>query len=910
MIDPNRTAGQQDILVAALFGVSVGLWFAMLAAHFVPIGVNDMVAMTEFDVLHDWSGAYHVELRKKAFYVIFILLGGFFGFLAARWLSDKIREPLFVIAGLLLWIPLTNESAALVMSDTALNGRDCTFVFLLLTSLAVHFILAYGGTRPSRNRLHTVSPVIAYLVLWGASAYLVSSVRDWKPWPLHAYGGLVLAGVLLAVLVIWGLVYQRRKGLPAQWLGKNFLVWSIITMTLVPWSLDKIARDIALHGNPEVAAHPVSFIIGPATYIRFGSGLVPGIDFFSQYGNGHAYLFSYLIGPTGELTLLNFVMFCVVVMWGFCIFAYHFLDRVFDSAFWAAGITLVALILQFHFGQAHFFDPSSHFIRYPLLMVAVMVFVRWSASGLNLRWSIVVAAVVAFSIFWNTETGIYILLACLGGCLCSHQFNRVTIKGLLLLLMGVCVFFMAFSTLAFGWRALSTGYIKGLFEPLILYGSGFSAQHIEWYHGKAYIYNFVSPALALASLAWVFFSRKRSDRKVSRRQLSFLGIMSLLTIFFYAKYLNKSLSVQWVVDCFPALTVFAWWAHRGLPGLRNRYHAFVSKGTVCGMLRPDHFNTLVAGCCVVLLFGFLYPGREGWWQGYGGYGLRAYATYNSIINVVAGVVDMDRESVAFAQGSRVDGDDVALLTDRCEKGSRVAVVSYNDWYYLIRSKRSSFFSFVPSPFMFRSRQLKELKEGDYDFLFLPKDYHAAAFKPYLNAVLDDLLSDGFVLEEDGKMLSVYRRLRGAFAGKGGARNGFVYTRYVKSVTTSSYSPDGPPERIVDGSRSTFWSSMPEGRGVECWILLELKQPLTIRRLVITPRIGFAKLFPASFVVEISKDGREWRTVAREERYRAREDESYKASFDPMETLYLRLRGYPMPYKDDQNFVQIGELQFF
>ena len=166
-----------------------------------------------------------------------------------------------------------------------------------------------------------------------------------------------------------------------------------------------------------------------------------------------------------------------------------------------------------------------------------------------------------------------------------------------------------------------------------------------------------------------------------------------------------------MVDCLPALTVFAWWAHRGLPDLRNRYHAFASKGTLCGMLRPDHFNTLVAGCCVVLLFGFLYPSREGWWQGYGGYGLRAYATYNSIINVVAGVVDIDRESVAFAERSLVDADDVALLTDRCERGSRVAVVDYNDWYYLIRSGRSSFFSFVPSPFMFRSRQLKELKES-------------------------------------------------------------------------------------------------------------------------------------------------------------------------------------------------------
>src|SRR5262249_20697689 len=60
-------------------------------------------------------------------------------------------------------------------------------------------------------------------------------------------------------------------------------------------------------------SHVGSYLVGPALYYR-SPGAVPGLDFESHYGIGHAYAFSLVMGDGGLPSVLErFILFVLIV---------------------------------------------------------------------------------------------------------------------------------------------------------------------------------------------------------------------------------------------------------------------------------------------------------------------------------------------------------------------------------------------------------------------------------------------------------------------------------------------------------------------------------------------------------------------------------------------------------------------
>ncbi len=125
------------------------------------------------------------------------------------------------------------------------------------------------------------------------------------------------------------LLYRERIQIALRRSSPHGLVVLLFASLLLPYSFEAVAAKVGYE------PHLVSFLIGPALY-AFGDGLVPGLDYFTQYSVGLGWVFSFFLASTATLTLINYVGFIAVSMLLFYVGSFYLLQcrRTSTRCFW------------------------------------------------------------------------------------------------------------------------------------------------------------------------------------------------------------------------------------------------------------------------------------------------------------------------------------------------------------------------------------------------------------------------------------------------------------------------------------------------------------------------------------------------------------------------------------------------
>jgi hypothetical protein len=695
--------GQRDFarLIGALFGVAVGAALALgLACLIYPPPAEDFET-ARYGLLEWVKTMGRNEGREMAFFFLTLMLGGGFGWAgASRYLGG--RRPALV--------PLI-FLAALVPSST----------------------LVIGGAMTS-GRLVATAYAAAALAVLASGIWLVRRwVGDTEP------GGVIddQAGGNRAGATASPIVSLSVAGI---------LCVLIMAMFVVPVEATSIAAFIGFE------MHMASFMIGPATY-SFAPGLVPGIDYFTQYSVGTPWLFSFFLAPTATGTMVNAVWFVVAEILVFQISLLVFLRWFLRSWPWALVVGLGCLMLQFG-TSSPLYAPSSTSARYPLLIVCVMLFVHWIRHGSSWPATLFLAAALSAAMFLNTETGVYICAAtaivtvAMGPGIAAAAVRTIVLGATTL------VFFLVWNVIAFGPGILQFQFLLRLADPLILYTGGFVSWPIEWSGGYHWIYNIVSPGIALASVVWAATSARLQSPPCPRSHLGALAMMALVGLFMTAKYINMSIVGLWQVNAICLLVVIAWWMRALVEQLPER-----SSGPMRLGFRDNPRSAAGLGLTLLLVL-FLWTIADA--RNPSLYAIPAYRTHPSLVNYLLG--GPEKHPCGERPGcssTPVSPADVALIDSMTKPSERVALLAFEDWTTLIEAKRASKFHFLPSAVVFTERQLEDSLR-DLDLVFLPR-YPEATLgitNPDIARRLVPMLKGSFKVVAESPTLLAWRRVGG------------------------------------------------------------------------------------------------------------------------------------------------------
>lgn len=271
------------------------------------------------------------------------------------------------------------------------------------------------------------------------------------------------------------------------------MVVGSLLLLLTPASFEAVAAKIGFE------MHVVSFLIGPALY-AFGDRLIPGVDFFTQYSIGQPWLFSQVMAPTAAQTVTRYAAWIVVAMLLFYLSMFYFLRWLYRNWQLSLAVTLIVLITSFHTTRP-FFDPSSFPLRYPLLFIWMCLIVRsFTTTSRQITWLIALGGVLGLSMFLNTETAIYMLIAtCVISMITEENFLRGGLKSILTTTFSGLVFallcFGAYGAGIWDWR-----FLRHVIEPFFIYGEGYGAWPIYWAFDWHILYNIVSPGVAFGTI--------------------------------------------------------------------------------------------------------------------------------------------------------------------------------------------------------------------------------------------------------------------------------------------------------------------------------------------------------------------------------------------------------------------------
>jgi hypothetical protein len=496
----------------------------------------------------------------------------------------------------------------------------------------------------------------------------------------------LLAAAALVVISLSSIpaVHQKLPRHGLAWLGFFVLLWPIPL-----WGPPPLPEDY----------HRVSFCIAPALY-KYGPGLVPAIDIFSQYGAGQGFFFSFFLGDTAASTLRNYHLLFLSVCLGFFVSAYHFLTRLLRSRAWAFGVCTLAVLYQFYlFGDplnrwfAFSIAPSLGVYRMPLLILVVWLFTRLCQAGFHLGGAVLLGSVLGLSIFWSTDTGTALLAAC--GCATLALGLPVLSSFCACAVLGASAVgtFFGLSLAAYGLRVLTPSYLNGVLGPWLWYaGEGhFQLQGYPWDFDSGYFFTLVAFVWTIIVAAWL--SRRRRTISFTRASLVCLAFVSL---FLYAKYVPLLQYIYWAGTALPALAVVAWGLKEVLPNLYTRLlssASFQGLSSGLGRMLPKALAAVTAVAFAACLLG----GVEGYPQsGPTMYGLRPYAQYGSVLNTtIKWALFNEAAQWTSPPPDLCSASDIALIQKHTQPGERTPLLSYVDWAFLIDAKRPPRYFFLP-----------------------------------------------------------------------------------------------------------------------------------------------------------------------------------------------------------------------
>ena len=566
---------------------------------------------------------------------------------------------------------------------------------------------------------------------------------------------------------------EAAESHPKRW--PYLAILCVLTLVLVPSSFEAVAARIGLN------IHPVSFLIGPALYSS-GNGLLPGLDYYTQYSIGIPWLFHFVMGRSAEHAVLAYVVIVIVATWLFYAHLLFLLQWLYRSWIAAAIVAFIPLFLGFVYPSefpAPYFAPSSSILRYPLLTICAMLTGYWADAPARPARLASIAAATGLSIFLETESGIVMMMAAPMTIFLVHPWRSYVIVPIITFVAVSLAVFAAMLFVAFGSATFQFEFIRRLFDGVILYGtSGFGGWPANWTLGEwNWLYHFVAPGASLATMAVI--ARTANLHSFDKRRMAVLGFLAVSGLMLLAKYGNMSLAAVWQMSAIGPLSVVGWWC---VTLIRRIDLAMIVQGSYVGLPRerPEQatlrgwrqraypLRSVVAAAMIILAVAFVFSPSES--RNPGRYGLRAWANFPSLLkwpfSRPKGCVRMD------CMPNLPAASDVELIASRTQPGEQVAIVSdLYDWAYLLAAHRAPLMFFLPSADIFTRVQLEELlrRINNVNYLFVPKGSNGQpdiSLADLADAV-GPLLGTQFQKDGEGERLVAWKRVTGQ--DKNGAR---------------------------------------------------------------------------------------------------------------------------------------------
>jgi hypothetical protein len=690
-----RRAATGPTLLAALWGVSIAWLTAALVVTlarkvgFAPPGLG--------------GSDVSVKRFEELFYLTFYPAATVFAFAAARF-AQVFGNRRAALIGFALFFPFT----------------------AFLASTAIH-----AGPYAFSIELPPLDPS-----KWGVYASRVIPVTYWFAVPIAAL-------LLPFVGRTRASQSQPQPSLDAPEPSSGPIMWKheapwlfacavLFSLCLFPIDLIGTARQIGFD------KHVVSFYIGPSLFLR-QHGLIPGVDFFPQYGIGIGAMFSLFLRPSVAATVGNTVLVTAGLSALYFTTALATLRKLYASRLLAFVVVLFALILCFHLAT-EFEDPSGWPARYFLMFSFVGAFAI-AAGKLRRKTALAVAGLLAgMCLFWNTETGLYVVAASLVATVLLDLDIRTVGQNLGALVAGELAGFWVPTLAAYGPGVLQPGFFVGLIKPMTIYAGGLGAFPIIWSSPFNFVCAVVSPFIGFATMGWAAAALVRGDSRYSKSTLSVLFLLSLIGNCLMLKWLNMSYDALWYVNSLPILAVSAWWGQRAIFALRK--------------LWPDErsywVTRVVPAALLAGAIAFLCFVRDD--RNPSKYALQSFILYPSVL-----VGAFQRRPRVQWTPPRPKPEDIALLQRCSAPGTRLEIVSDEDWTYLLVMGRTPQLPWLPSATMYAFPFLVHESMRFSGPIFLDR----AISLTHLGALGDDLtarLKSAYAPGATGHWLQVYNPL--------------------------------------------------------------------------------------------------------------------------------------------------------
>ena len=302
-----------------------------------------------------------------------------------------------------------------------------------------------------------------------------------------AWRPLSLATIVLAVAVLHPYFLKTRRSYEVLQLHAeaNWTLGTIgrlacsagfamaLTALMFPSSISSMAARIGAE------QHIVSYLIGPALY-RFIPSLNLGVDYTSHYSMLTGPMFFHLLSPSLLRTLENYVWTICTVTTLFYFSAFLLISWLFQSVLWGAAITAAAFFLNFQTDGNSLFGPSAWPIRYPLLTLAVALFVHLYRRPGALA-ACLLGAAMGLSLCIMFETGIAITVSGAITYLLVFARNPKRFTLAAFVTSTALVVFYGVSAALHGTDAFTFAFHADLFAPILIYGRlMWGAEFIDW----------------------------------------------------------------------------------------------------------------------------------------------------------------------------------------------------------------------------------------------------------------------------------------------------------------------------------------------------------------------------------------------------------------------------------------------
>ncbi|VTT97519.1 unnamed protein product [Gemmataceae bacterium] len=422
-------------------------------------------------------------------------------------------------------------------------------------------------------------------------------------------------------------------------------------------------------------SHVASYLIGPALYYRDPTA-VPGLDFESHYGIGHAHTFSLVMGGHGfEKTMQRYVVFVLVVTVLYLLSGFFVLTDWLQSPWAALGVTLLLLgaVLE---GTSYRY-PSNWPVRHPFAFAFLFAAVR-GVSGP--RWGVAAGAAAGLSLWWQTDIGIFTVVAGVALYAANALFLGGSAWRVATFTASSAGAFFAICLMLFGPRVLSPLFCQRLVEPLLLYGTGFGNQLFNWEAPWGVWYNLVGPCVGVAAVgAWI--GSRRGE--VTNRATVYAACASLLGLAMLIKWVNRSIDVVWSLNGGLIVAVAGCWAWAAW---RAACDQLASTGRpVLGYARQAAAAAVVMGLAVWAVREDRAAANPKWQGGSSSPLVRVADRLDTAPNAINAA---RKKLVAKPAAVPLDTNTVTFLRAYTAKTERVAVVAPLDWEYLAAAGRA------------------------------------------------------------------------------------------------------------------------------------------------------------------------------------------------------------------------------